>query len=112
VIATAAVAATLFAYPLVNEANDQKRVGRHYVPARRDVRDGPLGRNGKDEFDLADIGGEAHAATHAASITAPARGPKRVRPGDADTVMRPRRVADRNGRLFVMGGSALFITTC
>jgi len=46
--------------------DDQERIGRGHVLTRRKVRGRPLGRDGKDEFDLADIGGEANPAAHRA----------------------------------------------
>jgi hypothetical protein len=38
-------------------------------------------RDREDELDLADIGEEAHAATHVASIAGPGRRPKRLTVG-------------------------------
>jgi hypothetical protein len=38
-------------------------------------------RDREDEFDLADIGGAAYAATHAANIALPRRKPKRLSSG-------------------------------
>ena len=49
--------------------HDRQRIGRRHVPARREIRRRPLGRDREDELDLADIGGEAGAATHADNLT-------------------------------------------
>jgi hypothetical protein len=50
--------------------HDRQRIGRRHVPARRNVRRRPLGRNAEHELDFADVGREAGAATHATSIDA------------------------------------------
>ena len=51
-------------------ADDWQRIGWRDVPARGDIRGRPMRRDREDERDLSDIGGEADAATHAASIEA------------------------------------------
>jgi hypothetical protein len=61
--------------PLI-KADDRMRVGRSYVPTGG-CWGGPLRRDRENELDLAHIGGEAHAATHGASIAGPGRRPKR-----------------------------------
>ena len=58
-------------------ADHRQRVGWRHVPTQRDVRRWPMRRDREDQFDLADIGGEAGAATHGASIAGPKRGSKR-----------------------------------
>src|ERR1700730_11927593 len=63
------------------KADHRKRVRRRHVPTGRDVRGGPMWRGLEDELDLADIGGEAGAATHEAAcligiVTALAVGPE------------------------------------
>jgi hypothetical protein len=59
------------------EANNRQLVSGRSVPTGREVRRGPMRRNGKDKLDLADIGGEADAATHGASIAWAGRDTKR-----------------------------------
>src|SRR4051794_28941404 len=56
-------------------ADHRKWVRRRYIPTRRDVRGRPMRRDRKDESDLADIGGQACAATHGESIAGPGRWP-------------------------------------
>ena len=53
--------------------DDRERIGGRHVPTGRKVRGRPVRRDRENEFDLADIGAEAGAATHGASI----RGPRR-----------------------------------
>jgi hypothetical protein len=49
------------------EAYDREGVGWRDIPARWEVRSGPVWRDREDEFDLAYVGGEAGAATHRAT---------------------------------------------
>jgi hypothetical protein len=51
-------------------------------PARRKIRRRPIGRDREHQLDLADIGGQAGAATHAVNI-APAAGKPKGRPVEA-----------------------------
>jgi hypothetical protein len=46
------------------ETHDGQGIGWCDVPARRKIRRRALGRDREDEFDLADVGGKAGAATH------------------------------------------------
>jgi hypothetical protein len=52
-------------------AHDRQRIGRRHVPAGRKIWCRPLGRNSEDQLDLADVGGQAGAATHSRNITRP-----------------------------------------
>ena len=58
-------------------AHDGQRVGRPYVPARREIGCRLVRRDPEDEVDLAHIGGEGGAATHCASMVGPRWGTKR-----------------------------------
>jgi hypothetical protein len=57
-------------------AHDRRRIGRRQVPAWRDVRRRPLGRNAEGDLDFAHVGGEAGTSTHASNLAAPCRSPK------------------------------------
>ena len=48
--------------------DDRRRIGRCHIPACRDLRQRPLGRDREDELDFAHIGGEADATTDGASL--------------------------------------------
>ncbi len=50
-------------------------VGRH-VPARREIRRRPLGRDREGDLDLADIGGKAGASAHMWILALYGHGPK------------------------------------
>jgi hypothetical protein len=60
-------------------ADDGQGVGRRHVPARRKIWGRPLGRDRENELDLADVGGQAGAATHGSTM------------GQANRAARPRR---------------------
>lgn len=98
--------------------NDRRRIGRRQVPARRDVRRWPFGRNAKGDLDLADIGGKARASTHSAILACSAAGSDSTvsRRGAADLRRGERRTGQRNvcgasnkGRCAVRKG-ALFLS--
>ena len=58
-------------------ADDGQGIGRRRIPARREIGNQPMRRDGEDEPDLADIGGQTDAATHALIIAQPGHVPKR-----------------------------------
>ena len=81
--------AALPVLPIVT--HDRQRIGRGHVPARRDIRHRPLGRDPEGELDLADVGGETGAATHQVMIAQPpALRPQLLRGGPAADLDRRR----------------------
>ena len=57
-------------------ADHGQQISGSGVPGRREVGRGPMWRDREDELDLAHIGGETDAATHARNMTSPEREPK------------------------------------
>ena len=62
---------------------ERRLTAKPTIASTRDVRGAPMRRDREDEFDLADIGGEAGAATHGASIVVPERRGQAAGHGDA-----------------------------